>query len=62
MLPDGTQLILNTNTKVSVHYTAQQRLLQLDSGEINISVAKDPRPAPQRHGRRPNRAGHRHRI
>ena len=42
MLPDGTQLILNTNTKVSVHYTAQQRLLQLDSGEINISVAKDP--------------------
>jgi transmembrane sensor len=42
MLPDGTQLILNTNTKVSVHFTAQQRLLQLDSGEINISVAKDP--------------------
>ena len=42
MLPDGTQLILNTNTKVSVHYTAQQRLLQLHSGEINISVAKDP--------------------
>ena len=42
MLPDGTQLILNTNTKVSVHFTAQQRLLQLDNGEINISVAKDP--------------------
>ena len=42
MLPDGTQLILNTNTKVSVHFTAQQLLLQLDSGEINISVAKDP--------------------
>ena len=42
MLPDGTQLTLNTNTKVTVHYTEQQRQLQLSSGEIHISVAKDP--------------------
>ena len=42
MLPDGTQIILNTNTSVEVDYSNQARLLQLNSGELHIKVAKDP--------------------
>ncbi|MCT2533928.1 FecR domain-containing protein [SAR92 clade bacterium H231] len=42
MLPDGSQIILNTNTKVAVNYSPQARLLQLISGELHVSVAKDP--------------------
>ena len=41
MLQDGTQLILNTNTQVSVSYSDQQRLLTLKQGELHVSVAKD---------------------
>ncbi|ETN91606.1 fec operon regulator FecR [Gammaproteobacteria bacterium MOLA455] len=41
-LADGTQITLNTNTSVEVHYTDHARLLHLDSGELHVSVAKDP--------------------
>lgn len=41
MLADGSQLILNTQTLVSVHYTAEHRLITLTRGEVHVSVAKD---------------------
>lgn len=41
MLPDGTQVVLNTNSQLEVIYTQQARLLQLHRGELHISVAKD---------------------
>ena len=42
MLQDGSQITLNTNTKVQVRYTDQARLLELISGELHVRVAKDP--------------------
>ena len=42
MLPDGTKIVLNTNTSLAVTYTDHRRLLQLTRGEIHVSVAKDP--------------------
>ena len=42
MLNDGSQITLNTNTKVQVRYTDQARLLELVSGELHVRVAKDP--------------------
>ncbi len=38
-LPDGSQLVLNTNSRVKVKYTVEQRLFLLEQGEINIKVA-----------------------
>jgi transmembrane sensor len=38
-LPDGSQLVLNTNSRVHMKYTAEQRLFVLERGEINIEVA-----------------------
>jgi transmembrane sensor len=38
-LSDGSVLILNTNSRVHVKYTAEQRLFLLERGEINIEVA-----------------------
>ena len=40
-LTDGSELILNTNTLVQVHYTATHRLLTLQRGEMHVRVAKD---------------------
>lgn len=40
-LPDGTELILNTNTTVRVNYSDQQRLLTLEQGELHVDVAHD---------------------
>lgn len=40
-LPDGSQLVLNTNSRVRVKYTAEHRLFLLERGEINIEVAHD---------------------
>lgn len=40
-LPDGTELILNTNTTVRVYYSENQRLLRLDQGELHVNVAHD---------------------
>ena len=38
---DGTQLVLNTNSLIRVKYTAQQRFLFLERGEVHIDVAHD---------------------
>jgi len=40
-LPDGSQLVLNTNSLVKVHYTGNARLLLLERGEVHINVAHD---------------------
>ncbi|WP_341936649.1 FecR family protein [Marinimicrobium sp. C2-29] len=41
-LPDGTRLLLNTNTLVSVTYSADERLLELSRGELHVEVDHDP--------------------
>ena len=41
VLPDGSQLALNTHTAVDVAFDATQRLLRLRSGEILIETARD---------------------
>lgn len=40
-LNDGSNLILNTNGRVHVRYSNQERLLQLERGELSIHVAHD---------------------
>lgn len=40
-LPDGTRMLLNTNTQVSVTYSERQRLLILKRGELLVEVAHD---------------------
>lgn len=40
-LPDGSRLILNTDTAVSLHFTAQMRGLRLIRGEVLIVTAPD---------------------
>ena len=40
-LIDGTQIVLNTNSALTVEYTESNRLLNLLRGEVNISVAND---------------------
>jgi transmembrane sensor len=40
-LDDGSKVTLNTATRLRVNYTAEQRTLQLDSGEVFVRVAKD---------------------
>jgi len=41
-LPDGTRMTLNTNTRLTVSYTEQERLLVLDRGEVHVEVAHEP--------------------
>jgi transmembrane sensor len=38
---DGTQIMLNTNSRVSVNYTTNNRFLYLERGEMHVSVAHD---------------------
>ncbi len=40
-LPDGTEMLLNTNTQVSVTYSNSERLLVLKKGELHVEVAHD---------------------
>jgi transmembrane sensor len=40
-LNDGSNLILNTNGRVHVRYSGQERLLRLEQGELSIQVAHD---------------------
>lgn len=40
-LPDGSELVLNTNSRVQVKYTDDARLFFLERGEIHIDVAHD---------------------
>jgi len=41
-LPDGSELKLNTNSKLVVEYTASERRINLQSGEAFFKVAKNP--------------------
>ena len=40
-LQDGTQMVLNTNSRVRVKYTSSARLLTLERGEVFVEVARD---------------------
>lgn len=40
-LNDGSNLILNTHGRVHVRFSAEERLLQLEQGELSINVAHD---------------------
>jgi transmembrane sensor len=40
-LADGSRLLLNTNTAISVDYQPTQRLITLHHGEVRFTVAKD---------------------
>jgi transmembrane sensor len=40
-LTDGSQVVLNTNSRIKVKYTPQHRLVTLERGEINVRVAED---------------------
>ena len=40
-LPDGSTLHVNTDTAVTVRYTAAERLLELDHGQVALKVAHD---------------------
>ncbi|QOQ73150.1 FecR domain-containing protein [Pseudomonas poae] len=40
-LPDGSTLYVNANTRVRVEFSAQQRILHLDKGQLYIEVAAD---------------------
>lgn len=40
-LPDGSVLVLNTNSLVRMHYTTTHRLIELERGELNVQVAHD---------------------
>ncbi len=41
-LADGTELVLNTNSRVRIEYTPAHRLLVLEAGEVHVRVADDP--------------------
>jgi transmembrane sensor len=41
-LEDGTRIALNTDTRLVVHYTEQQRRVRLEMGEAFFDVAKNP--------------------
>lgn len=43
-LSDGTQVILNTNSAVNIHFNDAQRTVHLIAGEILITTAKDAQP------------------
>jgi len=40
-LPDGSQLILNTNSRVTTSFTENERALVLERGELHVRVAHD---------------------
>ncbi|MEG2632221.1 MAG: FecR domain-containing protein [Comamonas sp.] len=40
-LPDGSTLYVNANTRVRVDFTAYQRIVHLDKGQVYIDVAAD---------------------
>jgi transmembrane sensor len=41
-LPDGTQIVLNTNSRIKVHYSEGARNVELLRGEALFDVAKSP--------------------
>ena len=42
-LPDGSNITLNTASRIRVHLTPKERLIDLQGGEAFFKVAKDPR-------------------
>lgn len=48
-LSDGTQLLLNTRTAISLAFTLQQRLIQLHQGELLITTGKDTNHTTNQH-------------
>ena len=40
-LPDGSTLYVNANTRIRVDFTAHQRILHLDKGQLYLEVAAD---------------------
>lgn len=40
-LADGTELVLNTNSRIRVRYGTNYRLLALEAGEVHVRVAED---------------------
>lgn len=44
LLPDGSEMVLNTNSQVNVVFNEDARVVYLERGEIHVSVAKDTRP------------------
>jgi len=47
VLPDGTQLTLNTATSVDLRFDARERRIVLRSGEILVATAPDHEPHPR---------------
>lgn len=45
-LDDGSEIILNSNSAVNIHYSSGQRLITLQRGEVFAIVAKDPAKRP----------------
>ena len=43
-LPDGSSLTLNTNSSVIVSFSAANRIIRLERGELHIQVAHEARP------------------
>ena len=44
LLPDGSEVLLNTNSQLTLNFTASARVLHLTQGEILVRVAKGERP------------------
>jgi transmembrane sensor len=44
VLPDGSTVVLNTDSLVSINFTDANRIMRLDRGEIHVSVAHETRP------------------
>lgn len=44
LLPDGSEIVLNTNSHVSLAFSSSARVLNLARGEILVRVAKEERP------------------
>ncbi|MDH0302332.1 MULTISPECIES: FecR family protein [unclassified Pseudomonas] len=47
LLVDGSQVSLNSDTALSVRFSAEQRLLHLERGEIYLVTAPDPQRPPR---------------
>ena len=41
-LPDGTVIVLNTNTLLRLNYSPEARVVELARGEIHVDVVEDP--------------------
>ncbi len=46
-LPDGTRVVLNTDSAIDVRYSAAQRRVALIAGEILVATAHEAGPAPR---------------